>query len=101
MSTTQPAGLVCTGCNRAMRRRGVKLSEAPGTIASAHSGKCGSCLYPAVPKTDADEPSVQKHDDPNRMLATVTALEQWLRINRGVERETRNPIKYAAQDVAA
>jgi hypothetical protein len=94
VSTTQPAGLVCTGCDRTMRRRGVKLAEAPDTIAYAHSGKCSSCLYPAVPKIDPDEPIVQKHDDPNRMLATVTALEHWMRSNRGVARESRNPIKY-------
>lgn len=94
MSTTQPAGLVCIVCERPMRRRGVKACEAPDTIAYAHSGKCNSCLYPSVRKTDPDEPTIQKQDDPVRMVATVTALEHWMRSNRGVARESRNPIKY-------
>lgn len=93
VSPTHTPGLVCVGCNRAMRRRGVKAAEAPDTIAYAHSGKCNTCVSPARQK-NVEEKSVAKSEDPARMLATVTALEQWMRINRGVQREAKNPIKY-------
>jgi len=76
-----------------MRRRGVKAADAPDTIAYAHSGKCNTCVSPARQK-NVEEKSVTKTEDPVRMLATVTALEQWMQNNRGVRREARNPIKY-------
>lgn len=93
MSHIHTPGLICVGCNRAMRRRGVSAAEAPGTIAYAHSGKCNTCVSPARQKITEEKP-VTKAEDPVRMSATVTALEQWMQNNRGVSREARNPIKY-------
>jgi hypothetical protein len=83
-----------------MRRRGVKLEDAPDTVAMGHSGKCKSCVSTYVPRKPADtddEPAVPKHEDPERMGRTVSDLEAWMSRYRGVSREATNPIKYVAQ----
>lgn len=100
MSTTQPTGLICIECNRAMRRRGVKAADAPNTVASGHSGKCNSCISAARYRDNASEETVQEKDklpkaeDPVRMSETVSALETWMAWRRGSNRESTNPIKY-------
>lgn len=38
------------GCGRTIRRRGIKLTEAPGTLKDSGSGKCQSCRT-AKPKS--------------------------------------------------
>lgn len=100
MSTT-PSGQICLGCNREMRRRGVKKEDAPNTVAMGHSGKCKSCIStytPREPSEAAAVPELPKHEDPERMGRTVSDLEAWLSRHRGVPREASNPIKYAAQE---
>lgn len=87
-----------------MRRRGVKLEDAPNTVAMGHSGKCKSCVSTYVPREKADpaeEPDIPKHEDPGRMGRTVSDLEAWMSRFRGVPREASNPIKYAAQNEEA
>lgn len=37
----------CTCCNRPMRKRGVPLSDAPGTMAYGQRGLCKSCAQPS------------------------------------------------------
>lgn len=110
VSTTQPTGLICIACNRAMRRRGVKAAEAPGTVAAGHSGKCNSCISAARNKAAEDETEQEKSklpkaEDPVRMSETVASLESWMSWRRGSNRESVNPIKYqpetAREQVAA
>lgn len=106
VSTTQPTGLICIGCNRAMRRRGVKAADAPGTVAAAHSGKCNSCISIERQKAAAEEEAEQekirvaKAEDPVRMSETVAALESWMSWRRGNNREKTNPIKYRPEPQA-
>lgn len=99
VSTTQPTGLICAQCNRRMRRRGVKAADAPGTVASGHSGKCNSCISAARNKNvgesdDQEKDRLPKAEDPVRMSETVSALESWMSWRRGSNRESTNPIKY-------
>lgn len=85
-----------------MRRRGVKLKDAPGTVAMGHGGKCKSCQSTYQPgERPEKESSLPKADDPRRMSETVSALEAWMNRNRGVTREARNPIRYRADDQSA
>jgi hypothetical protein len=84
-----------------MRRRGVKLEDAPDTVAMGHSGKCKSCVSTYIPREPADadeEPALPKHEDPDRMGRTVSDLEAWMSRFRGVPREATNPIKYTARN---
>lgn len=106
--TTQSPVLICTGedndgCGRKMRRRGVKLKDAPDTVAIGHSGKCKSCCstYEPVAKDEKKTPTSAKAEDPERMSQTVSDLQAWMRRNRKAAPEANNPIRYRREQGAA